>query len=325
MLQIRYRKIVGAIVVLWVASCALPRTMSAQPASGFREAITASDLRLAVEKLTDGDLGGRASGTRYAVAAQQYIIDEFRAIGLKPFHWNTIQSFCHQDTIVMRNIMGVVPAKNRSDKYIVVSAHYDHLGSINGKTYPGADDNASGVAALLSIARACQNMHDKGEGPDVNILFVAFDGKEFSMAGSKYFVRHLPVRSTQIVCNLNMDILGSTLVPVGMRPDYMIILGTSSLGDWAQGAIGGINRRHRYNLDLDYTFYGSRDFTRMMGELGDHYSFAGKGIPALLFTSGFHQHTYKPTDRPDIINFDVLETRTRLIFEIILSICSRTA
>ena len=293
----------------------------AQVPPQYEELIKPKELKSTVEDLSSKLFGGRASGTIDAVTTQQYLLGRFREIGLKPFYWKDIQSIRYRDTTILRNIMGVIPSSRGSKDYLVVSAHYDHIGTIKGKLYPGADDNASGVAAMLALAEAFMQMHRDGNAPDINILFVAFDGKELSMSGSKYFVKHLPVPKNRIRCNINLDILGSSLVPVHKnRPDYMIVLGCSSLPQAYRSVVDKINGKKKFRMDIDHTFYGSTDFTRMMYTLGDHDSFAKAGIPALFFTSGFHDHTYKPTDTPDIIDYEMLARRTRLIMDVLYNL-----
>lgn len=279
--------------------------------------VSGQEIKVATEILSflaDDISAGRASGSADKVISEQYIITRFKQAGLKPFNWSYTQSFHYNDTIVLRNITGVVPSVTPSDEYVIVSAHYDGLGKLNETVYNGADDNASGVTALLSLAEAFMKMKKDGKGPHKNILFVAFDGKELSMSGSEYFVITYPFNKNRIICNVNMDIMGTTLAPIKKdRPDYLIILGESTLPKPMQGIISAVNATGD-NLNLDFSFYGSQEFTRMMYELGDHFSFAKAGIPALLFTSGFHQYTYKPSDDVSIIDFGVLSKRTSLIF-----------
>ncbi len=285
------------------------------------EGIASGSLqREIIEHLCDSLMTGRGSGTGGGLLARDYILDRFERLDLMPFYFSRQESFFYNEKITMHNLMGVVPAVGISDKYIVVSAHYDHLGVIKGKTYPGADDNASGVAALLTLAEMFSQMRRDGAGLPVNILFVAFDGKEYSMAGSKRFVAELPIAPQDIVCEINMDILGSTLVPVRSNPEYLIVLGRNTLPECMRNIIANCNYRRNLNLDIDFTFYGSDDFTKTIYKLGDHYAFNQKGIPALFFTSGFHQHTLKTTDTPAIIDYKVLAKRTRLIFNTILEI-----
>lgn len=307
------------VVILCIAASllAFPFKATAQPGK-YESVATVSLQREIVEHLCDSIMEGRASGSKGGEAARIYIQEYFKNLELKPFYFRSSQTFRHNDTIKMHNVFGVVPALAPSEKYIVVSAHYDHLGIIKGKTYPGADDNASGVAALLTVAEMFSQMRRDSVGPGVNILFVAFDGKEYSMAGSKRFTAQLPIAPENILCEINLDILGSTLVPVHRRQDYLIVLGRNTLPEGLRGCIAKANRVAA--LDIDYTFYGSDDFTRTMYRLGDHYPFYQKGVPALLFTSGFHQHTLKTTDTPEIIDYPVLARRTKLIFNTIINL-----
>lgn len=311
----------AVVSLLFFLMVLLPTGISAQKTDKYEKVITEAYQRDIVERLCSKEMEGRGSGTKGGNAAGDYILSRFRDLELKPFYYKEIQSFRHQGNIQMRNIMGVVPALEPSDDYIIVSAHYDHLGNIKGKVYPGADDNASGVAALLTVAEMFTEMRRDSVGPGVNILFIAFDGKEYSMAGSNNFVRNLPFAANQVLCEINLDILGSTLVPLHKnKPEYMIVLGRNTLSQKYWSTISSENYSKGLGLDLDYTFYGSDDFTKTMYKLGDHYPFHLKGIPALLFTSGFHEHTLKVSDTPEIINYPVLAKRTRLIFRTVNSI-----
>lgn len=276
-----------------------------------------------VASLTCDLTEGRETGSTGNLLAQQYLVKQFRSMGLVPFNWNYTQSFRCNDTVIGRNVVGIVPSVRPCDKYIVVSAHYDHLGKLHGRIYPGADDNASGVAALVSLARMFARMRAEGNGPAKNIIFVAFDGKELDMLGSRYFVKNLPMAKGKITANVNMDILGSDLVPTGRDPEYMIALGEETLPNRYQGHLSFITGFKRdFRMDLCLTFYGSRDFTKMMYKLGDHNSFAEAGIPAVFFTSGFHSHTYKPSDTMEIINFELLKKRTMVIFDFLNRLCA---
>lgn len=309
-----------AVAILITAfSIALHIPVAAQTEK-YEEIASESLQREIIEHLCDSVMEGRGSGTGGGMLARNYILNRFEQLDLKPFYFRRQESFFYNEKITMHNVMGVVPALGITDKYIVVSAHYDHLGVIKGKTYPGADDNASGVAALLTLAQMFSQMRQDGIGPAVNILFVAFDGKEYSMAGSKRFIAELPMAPQDIVCEINMDILGSTLVPVRKNPEYLIVLGRNTLPENMRNIVANCNWGRNLNLDIDFTFYGSDDFTKTIYKLSDHYAFNQKGVPALFFTSGFHEHTLKTTDTPAIIDYEVLAKRTKLIFYTILGI-----
>ena len=308
------------LAAAFVLSAAFPA--AGQSLRKYENLIGVEEQRSTLEHLAHEMTEGRASGTTGKSLAEHFLVEQFRAIGLKPWNWTYTQSFRYQDSIAIRNVIGFLPASIPTDEYIVIGAHYDHLGRLGHSVYPGADDNASGVTALLSLARMFVAMKADGAGPRKNLLFVAFDGKELDMAGSRYFVRHLPMPKDKITAMVNMDMLGTDLVPPRRDKEYLFAIGENTLPECYQGYLAYICRRAFYKLDLDLTFYGSRDFSRMMYQTSDQHPFARAGIPAILFTSAFHEHTYKKTDKPDIINHPLLRKRTMVIFNFINRLCA---
>ena len=294
----------------------------AQSLRAYENSVSAAQMEATLSYLAHDMTEGRASGTKGKELAEHYLVEQFRAIGLKPWNWTYTQSFRYEDSIAVRNIVGLLPASVPSDEYIIIGAHYDHLGRLGHTVYPGADDNASGVTALLSLARMFSAMKADGKGPRKNLLFVAFDGKELNMAGSRYFVRHLSVPRSSVTAMVNLDMLGTDLVPPRRDREYLFAIGESTLPESYQGYLSYICRRAFYKLDLDLTFYGSRDFYKMMYETSDQQPFARAGIPAVLFTSAFHQHTYKKTDTPTIIDYALLRKRTQVIFNFVNRLCA---
>ena len=313
-----------AILLLAGLFLCLPglKTASAQSLRPYENQVSAERQRQILEHLADELTEGRAAGTNGKQLAEQYIVEQFRSMGLKPVDWTYTQSSLYEDSIAIRNVVGLLPASTGSDEYIVIGAHYDHLGRLGHSVYPGADDNASGVTALLSIARMFCAMKADGVGPRKNLLFVAFDGKELDMAGSRWFVRHLPVPKEKVKAMVNMDMLGTDLVPPGRNREYLFAIGENTLPETYQGYLSYLCHRAAYKLDLDLTFYGSRDFYRMMYETSDQHPFARAGIPAVLFTSAFHQHTLKRSDTPAIIDYPLLRKRTLVIFNFINRLCA---
>ena len=293
----------------------------AQSTLPYENKVAVEDLRRDVEYLAHEMTNGRASGTPGKELAEHYLVSQFRNLGLKPWNWNYTQSFRYRDSIIVRNVVGYLPASIPSDEYIVIGAHYDHLGKLGHTVYPGADDNASGVAALLSLARMFSAMKADGKGPRKNLIFVAFDGKELDMFGSRRFVRNLDIPHSKITAMVNMDMLGTDLVPPRRNREYLFAIGENSLPESYRGYLSYICTRARYKMDLDLTFYGSRDFSKMMYQTSDQHPFARAGIPAVLFTSAFHEHTYKKTDTPAIIDHPLLRKRTLVIFNFINRLC----
>lgn len=294
---------------------------ASQHARIYENVVSAADQRQTLEYLAHPMTAGRASGTPGKELAEHHLVEQFRAIGLKPWRWTYTQSTSYRDSIAIRNVVGLLPAGIPSDEYLIIGAHYDHLGRLGHSVYPGADDNASGVTVLLSLARMFSAMKAAGAGPRKNLIFVAFDGKELEMAGSRHFVRQLDVPREKITAMINLDMLGTDLVPPGRNREYLFVLGEQTLPETYRGALASICRRADCRLDLDPTFYGSAGFSRMMYESSDQHPFARAGIPAVLFTSAFHQHTYKTTDTPAIIDYALLRKRTVVIYNFVVRLC----
>ena len=263
---------------------------------------------------------GRATGTRDAARVARYIETHFRQYGLEPFCAGSFYQPFLADSAsgtVGRNVIGIVPSAVPSDEYVLITAHYDHLGVLDGNIYNGADDNASGVTVLLNLADMFGTMKKTRTGPDKNIIFAALDAKELNMAGSKALVGRLQERemTDSIICAINIDQIGTVIEPVHKADtNFVIVLGEKTLRRQDLGLIDMCNRYYNIGLDIDHTFYGSENFTRLFYQLSDQIVFHEAGIPALVFTSGFHRHTYKTTDDPDIISYPVMKKRTLLIF-----------
>lgn len=309
------KKIFLSILIFWTVSSA------AQDFGYYGNLVSQQEQEASLTYLADEMTRGRGSGSQSSLSATQFIADKFRECCLLPVDWNYTQSFRYNDTVVVRNVVGILPASRPSDEYVVVSAHYDHLGEINGRLYCGADDNASGVTALLSIAKAMRQMRTDGTVLGKNVIFVAFDGKELNMSGSEYFVKHLPVSAKAVLCDVNLDMLGTDLVPPGKSREYLIQVGEETLPARYQGNMNRICWASPYRLDLDQSFYGSRDFRKMFYKMSDQASFSKAGIPAVVFSSAFHDHTYKITDKKEIINFPLLYKRTLVILRFVTMLC----
>ena len=258
-----------------------------------REAV----LRAEVSFLADSLQAGRGLGTAGNQSAAFYLLREMRNAGLRA----TVQSFRTAGRIG-HNVVGVTPGWFR--RYIVVGAYFDGLGTLEGARYPGADANASGVAALLALARS---LPEAARG-EVGIVFVAYDGHNADLAGSRAFLERY--RGEYPPCLLvNLDILGSALAPVRPgRPDYLIALGGEPWRSSLEAA-GAVAR-----LDLSYDYYGSRAFTDLFyRRIRDQRWALEAGIPAVMFTSGITDHTNKVSDTPGTLHYPLLGRRILLI------------
>lgn len=282
-----------------------------------------------VEFLADSICQGRATGTRGNVEAGFYIVKQFEKAGLMPMEGTFVKHFFAGRGLVGHNIMGFLPAsiKNPSDKYVIVGAHYDHLGSLSGSVYPGADANASGTAALICLADMFSTMKTLGKSYGKNIIFVAFDAKEMDMAGSEALWRIIEnkdlinpqtgavITPDKISLMVNIDQIGTTLAPIHKdRPDYMIMLGTHSLPRDKRTLLQLCNKLYSINLDLGLDYYSSENFTRIFYRLSDQKVFVDNGIPAVMFTSGITMNTNRTRDTPSTISGEITKRRIWLIY-----------
>ena len=331
------------------------RKRSLGPYTMYEQIIYQAKQKRILEWLADDMNEGRATGTVSGQRTAWCIADLYRQYGLEPLFGSSFYQPFIADSLngtVGRNVAGIVRSAVPSDEYVLISAHYDHLGILNGNTYNGADDNASGVTVLLNLADMFGTMKKTKTGPDKNIIFAALDAKELNMAGSKALVDKLlseeestayttsgttdPTAATaadradsasspeeefpgipkdRIICAINIDQIGTVLEPVHEADtNFVIVLGEKTLRKEHRGLIDMCNRYYNIGLDIDHTFYGSENFTELFYQLSDQTVFHQAGIPSLIFTSGFHRHTYKTTDDPDIISYPVMKKRTVLIF-----------
>ncbi|HEX8161178.1 MAG TPA: M20/M25/M40 family metallo-hydrolase [Pyrinomonadaceae bacterium] len=176
-------------------------------AAPHSDVINAARLLRDVEVLSADDMQGRGAGTPGGAKARAYVAGRFRQAGVEPFGASYVQPFDFsypRETVVRKgaNVVGFVRGRAGADRYLVVSAHYDHLGVVGGKVYNGADDNASGVAALLALA-AYFHKHR----PAHPIIFVAFDAEEGPGGGNKSFIGKPPVGLASIAMDVNLDMV----------------------------------------------------------------------------------------------------------------------
>jgi len=191
-----------------------------------------------------------------------------------------------EDKIPARNLIGYLPGKgDHKDEIVIIGAHYDHLGlDSKGRPFPGADDNASGVSAMLKVAKRLAEKAPLSR----SVAFIAFDGEEWGLTGSRYYVDH-PVFSPidKTILMINMDTIGRN------EADSIHFLGSSRSPDVRRFA-GEIAKRRGIVLldDIEFAFeYGS-----------DHYPFYEKGIPAVDLTSSYHEDFHRITDTPERVD-----------------------
>ena len=220
------------------------------------------------------------------------------------------------------NIIGVIPGKDpiKKDEYIVVTAHFDHLGMRGEDIFNGADDNGSGTSAVLEIAQAFSIAKSLDLGPDRSIIFLLVSGEEKGLLGSKFYTDHPLIPLENTIANVNIDMVGR-VDDKHEDPNYIYVIGADRLSTTLHEVNEDVNRRFE-NLELDYTYNDEADPNRYYYR-SDHYNFAVKGIPAVFFFNGTHADYHRPTDTVDKINFDKMSIIGRHIFHLIWELGNR--
>ncbi len=286
--------------------------------------------------LTDSMCTGRATGTRGNSEAAAWIARKFEKTGLKRFDGSWGKSLITENGTVGHNVIGLFPgsAKEHPKRYVIIGAHFDHLGTIDGRMFPGADANASGVVAMTSIAEMLSITRILGKSYPCNFIFAAFDANEMNMAGSRALwdmidegrltdpVTGEAITKKQIVMMVNIDQIGSSLSPLNNdREDYMIMLDGTVRRTVRKEILTHCNKAYDLGLDIGFTYYGSENFTKLFYNLSDQKVFSDNGIPSIMFTSGITMNNNKTWDNVASLNLDILRKRIYLIYHwLIMSI-----
>lgn len=301
-------------------------TAMAPPAFATRKALvdlppafSSAALRDHVAFLAAPEREGRGIGTKGLDAAAEYITARFKAIGLEP---GGTSGYAQPFTIAQGpgggpadavNLVGVIRGTKPelAQAPLIVSAHYDHLGrgwpdahaGDAGQLHPGADDNASGVAVMLELARAFA----AGEKPQRPILFIAFSGEEAGLAGARHFVDHpSPMPIDRAVGIINLDTVGR------LRSGKVQVLGAGTAAEWPHIFRGG-------------TFVTGVESTAIPGnfEASDQRAFIERGIPGVQIFTGPHEDYHRPGDTADRIDVDGLVKVATLVKEAVGYLASR--
>ena len=239
-----------------------------------------------IEMLSADDMQGRGIGTPGVLKAREYVAKRFAESGLKSLNKSFVQPFDFSNRagakISGANVVGYVEGKKFKDKYIVVTAHYDHVGVQKGEIYNGADDDASGTAALFALAA-----YFKKNKPSHTIIFAAFDGEESGLRGARAFVAAPPVAKEKIALNINLDMVSrndkNELYAAGtyhypqFKPTLVKLAKTSKI---------------KLLLGHDRPEQQRDDWTNQ----SDHGAFHAAKIPFVYFGVEDHKDYHQPTD-----------------------------
>ena len=319
-------KKIGLLIIL-LGLCTAVKAES--PEKKGLETINRENAEAYIGFLASDALRGREAGTQWGKIAGEYIVSNLKTLGVKPLYDSYYQPFeayskerqkkgrwqVHPDSIAllkqevhrkleMNNILCKIDGKNPNE-FVVVGAHYDHLGfdpALEGDNiYNGADDNASGVSAVLQLVKA---FLATGVRPERTVIFAFWDGEEKGLLGSEYFVQTFPGIS-RVKGYLNYDMIGRNADE--SNPGYLMYFYTEAhpvFGDWLKDSV------EKYGLDLapDY-----RAWDRPVGG-SDNASFALRDVPVIWYHTAGHPDYHMPGDHTDRINWNKIVDITKASF-----------
>ncbi len=204
------------------------------------------------------------------------------------------------------NVAGIVEGTDLKDEAVVVVAHYDHLGEKGGQIYYGADDNASGTAAVMSIAEAFARAAREGVRPRRTLVFLAVSAEELGLYGSKFYTQNPLISLDSTYACVDIDMIGRASTGLSDDPDY--ISGDVYLSPDLLQICRNYDKLIAPDLEDRMQFKGN-----VRGG-SDYYYFALHGIPSLFYFEGFHKDYHEPTDTPDKILYTRMEKIVRAIF-----------
>jgi hypothetical protein len=227
--------------------------------------------------------------------------------------------------IKTENVLGYLEGSDKKEELLVITAHYDHVGvkpSGEGDLINnGADDDGSGTATVMELAKIFQQAKLEGKGPRRSILFMLVTGEEKGLLGSDYYTQNpvFPLENT--VVNLNIDMIGRRDLQHANSPPYLYVIGADKLSTELNVVSESINKTYS-NLIFDYT-YNDMNHPDRLYYRSDHWNFAKKNIPIIFYFDGIHEDYHKPSDEIDKIEFDLLTKRAQCIFYTAWEIANR--
>lgn len=284
------------------------------------ESIKADELKKNLMVIASDEMEGRQTGSEGQKKAGVYMIDYYKNLGVSyPKALGSYYQKVPKEALKSRrgelpdseNILAFIEGTEKPEEIIVISAHYDHVGTNNGVVYNGADDDGSGTVAVMEIAEAFQQAKKAGKGPKRSILFLHVTGEEHGLLGSKYYSDNPVFDLKNTVANLNIDMIGRS-DKENEGKNYVYVIGSDMLSTELKKINVAANKATQ-NLELNYKYDDPNDPMRLYYR-SDHYNFAKHGIPVAFFFDGIHEDYHQPTDDPEKIDYPLLQKRAQLVF-----------
>lgn len=318
------KSLLKRLAILAVVVCGCVTVVSAQFMQGRANGLE-KDIERHVKFITADSLLGRLAGSSGELKVANYIYDQLEAAGVtmltprdgEDFYMagTSEEGFPFRDTIHSRNIIGLVPGYDSQlrKEYVVIGAHIDHLGvnriSVNGQEqlqiYSGADDNASGVATLIELAKEIAANRFLFRR---SVIFAFFGAEELGMAGSWYFLNRSFSDVSDIAMMINLDMIGRS----DGENRFQIFTGVSNL---ELNTI--VNNLKMRQASIQPVLSGIDYFP------SDHRMFYEKGIPIALFTTGVHRDYHTPRDTYSKLDYTQMEQIAEFAFALANSVANR--
>ncbi|MBL7996559.1 M28 family peptidase [bacterium] len=268
--------------------------------------VSGKDIRSLIDTLASDSFEGRATGSIGFDKAAHFVAQHFEQSGVIPLGNSYFQKFkiesrtvkskvfiqnTPSDSIETMNVIGVKPGTTNPDEYVLVTAHLDHLGKTLDSIYPGANDNASGVAVMMTVAEILKNVNTSR-----SVVFIAFTGEEVGLMGSAFFVTHPPIDLKKIKFMINLDLVGS-----------------GSNGIMVQG-VDGHDTELAEIKRINQTYFQFEIGTRPNSPNSDQYYFHLLGVPAFfLYAYNGTMPYHSPGDTAEKIDAAVVENVAKFV------------
>ncbi|WP_158502202.1 M28 family metallopeptidase [Vitiosangium sp. GDMCC 1.1324] len=267
-------------------------------------------LRAFIESLCSEQCAGREPGSAGGRAARALVLEAFREAGLEPVE---------QPVPGCSGANVLAPLRGDQDRWVLVAAHYDHVGQSGKHIFHGADDNAAAVAILLDVAQALRSRPPKGRG----VLFAAFDSEEMphfqtEAMGSEYFARHPTVPLDTIDLMVCMDLVGHAVGPDEAPDD--VRRSVFALGaERSEGTGVLVDRLARSEPGLIIRRFDAETIP----PLSDYWGFWRREVPFLFLTNGRWRHYHTPEDTPDKLDYPKIQATARWLERLVREACAR--
>lgn len=287
-----------------------------------------------VETLAGDAMKGRLEGTEGAAKASAWLADEFAKIGLAPLPgakgYFQPFSFTHNgETIKARNVLGMIPGSDPQlkDEWIMITAHYDHIGEKKegegDLIYNGADDNASGVAVAMAIGKSLSALQKKGQGPKRSVLVIGWAAEEEGLHGSRWFAKNPLIALEKLVVNLNLEMVGHA-TKLGRKKLWMTGRDYSDLNKVVAEHAG----KHGWEFLSDpfpnLNLFVRSDNVPFAMLVVDREKRTAQGVPAHSFSTwGGEDHYHAVHDNPDRVDADNMAALAQMMTDVTRDLAER--